>query len=205
MTKLVPPHGGGELQPLILPEVERAREMKRAETLKKVPMTSRETSDVIMLAMGAYTPLEGFMGEADWRGCTEDMKLANGIFWPIPVTLATDKDVADGISDGEEVSLVDEESGEIMGVMEVHEKYGIDKESECHHVYRTADNAHPGAQKVLEQKDVNLGGRVTALSEGEYPSKYPDLFLRPADSRARVTPRTADRDIPSATGLEDSS
>ncbi len=184
MSKLVPPHGGGQLNPLMLPQSERADVLKRAETLKKVPMTSRETSDVIMLAMGAYTPLSGFMGEKDWRGCCEEMKLEDGLFWPIPVTLATEPDLANSIEVGEEVALVDAENGEVMAVMTVQEKYGIDKELECLNVYGTTDAGHPGAQKVLEQGDVNLAGPVTALSEGEYPEKYPDLFLRPAESRA---------------------
>ena len=184
MSTLVPPHGGDELKPLIYPEAERPDELKRAEGLKKIPMTSRETSDVIMLAMGAYTPLSGFMGEADWRGCCEEMKLPDGLFWPIPVTLSADKELAGGIGIGEEVALLDGDSGEIMAVMEVSEKYAIDKESECNHVYRTADPGHPGVRKVLDQGEINLGGRVMALSEGEYPEKYPDLFLRPAQSRA---------------------
>lgn len=187
MSKLVPPHGGEEVKPLIFPEVERGEEINRAEGLKKVPMTSRETSDVIMMAMGAYTPLDGFMGEDDWRGCCEDMKLSDGLFWPIPVTLSAEKELADDIGIEDEVALVDGDTGEIMGIMEVREKYSIDKESECHHVYRTADAEHPGVNKVLTQGDVNLGGRVMALSEGEYPDKYPDLFLRPADSRALFT------------------
>ncbi|MGE4561875.1 MAG: sulfate adenylyltransferase [Rhodospirillales bacterium] len=184
MSALVPPHGGDELKPLIYPEVEQPDELKRAEGLKKIPMTSRETSDVILLAMGAYTPLFGFMGEADWRGCCEEMKLSDGLFWPIPVTLSADKELVDGIDIEEEVALVDSDSGEIMAVMEVLEKYAIDKESECHQVYRTVDPKHPGVQKVLDQGEINLGGRVMALSEGEYPGKYPDLFLRPAQSRA---------------------
>ena len=87
MSQLVPPHGSAELKPLLLPETERAEELKRAEHLHKVPLDSRAVSDVFMLAMGAYTPLDGFMGEADWRGACIDMKLANGVFWPIPVTL----------------------------------------------------------------------------------------------------------------------
>ena len=187
MSKLVPPHGAKELKPLIFPEAERPDQVKRTQQLKKIPMTSRETSDVIMLAMGAYTPLDGFMGESDWRGCCEDMKLVDGLFWPIPVTLATEPDLADSIEIGEEVALVDADSGEIMGNMTVREKYGIDKELECQNVYGTTDAEHPGAQKVLEQGDVNLGGPVMALSEGEYPEKYPDLFLRPAESRALFT------------------
>jgi len=184
MSKLVPPHGGGSLNALLLEEGKRSDALKRAEYLTKIPMTSRETSDVIMFAMGAYTPLTGFLGEKDWRGCCEDMKLTNGLFWPIPVTLAADAELADSVELGEEVSLIDGESGEIMAVMIVEEKYSIDKELECRTVYATTDKKHPGAVKVLEQKEVNLSGPVAALSEGDYPEKYPNLFLRPAESRA---------------------
>jgi len=188
MSKLVPPHGGGELKPLLLPEVERADEMKRAEGLKKVPMTSKEVSDVLMFAMGAYTPLDGFMSKADWQGVCADMKLANGLFWPIPITLSADKDLADSIGEGEEVALVDEETGEIMAVMDVAEKYELsddDKKFECQHVYTTTDGEHPGVQKVMEQRPVNLAGRVMVINEGGFPAKYGDLYLRPAESRAQ--------------------
>ena len=184
MSKLVPPHGGGELKPLLIPEVERAEELKRAEGLRKVPMTSRETSDVLMLAMGAYTPLDGFMGAADWKSVCEDMALANGVFWPIPITLSAEDDLANAINVEEEVALLDADSGEIMAVMEVTEKYGIDRALECERVYRTTDGKHPGVQKVMAQGAVNLAGRVKAVSEGIYPEKYPSLYLRPAESRA---------------------
>jgi sulfate adenylyltransferase len=184
MSKLVQPHGGGSLKPLLLPEVERKDELKRAATLKKVPMTSRETSDVIMLAMGAYTPLDGFMGRADWEGVCANMRTASGLFWPIPITLSAAKDLADSINLEEEVALVDGETGEIMAILDVAQKYEIDKDFENQHIYRTTDSAHPGVQKVNEQAAVNLAGRVRCLSEGEYPSKYKGLYLRPAESRA---------------------
>ncbi len=184
MSKLVQPHGGGALKPLLLPEIERKEVLSRAATLKKVPMTSRETSDVIMLAMGAYTPLDGFMGKADWEGVCANMRTASGLFWPIPITLSAASDLARSIRLEEEVALVDGETGEIMAVMEVTEKYEIDRAFECQHVYRTTDPAHPGVQKVTEQAAVNLAGRVWCLSEGEYPAKYRGLYLRPAESRA---------------------
>jgi sulfate adenylyltransferase len=184
MSNLVPPHGGGTLKPLLAPEAERNEELKRAATLKQVPMSSRETSDLVMMAMGAYTPLDGFMGEADWRGVCTDMKMAGGLFWPIPITLSAEQDLADSIGIEEEVALIDADSGEIMGVLEVTEKYVIDRDLECEHVYRTTDAKHPGVQKVLEQGPVNLAGRVTALSEGVYPEQYADLYMRPAETRA---------------------
>lgn len=184
MSKLVPPHGGGSLKPLLIPETERTEEKKRAAALKKVPMASRETSDLLMLAMGAYTPLDGFMGQTDWRGACVDMKLTNGLFWPIPITLSTDKALADSIREGEEVALVDRDSGETMAVMEVSEKYAIDRELECAHVFRTTDPKHPGVAKVMSQGAVNLAGRVSAFSEGVYPQHYKGLYLRPAETRA---------------------
>ncbi len=189
MSKLVPPHGSDDLKPLLVPEVERADEMKRADSLKKIPMTSKETSDVLMFAMGAYTPLDGFMGEADWRGCCGEMKLAGGLFWPIPITLSADPDLADSIADGEEVALVDEEEGTIMAIMKVTEKYTIDREFECQNVYTTTDNEHPGVQKVMEQRAINLAGSVSVINEGEFPEKYGKLYMRPAESRAAFQER----------------
>ncbi len=182
--KLVPPHASQTVKPLLLPERERAEECKRASTLRKIPLDSRAVSDIFMLAMGAYTPLDGFMGHDDWRGSCLDMKLTSGVFWPIPITLPVNKDLADSIHSQEEVTLIDEETGDILAVMEVHEKYAADKKLEVEHVYRTTDPKHPGVAKVLDQGEVNLAGRVMVLSEGEYPSKYPNLYIRPAESRA---------------------
>jgi len=136
-----------------------------------------------MLAMGAYTPLDGFMGQDDWRGSCHEMKLTSGVFWPIPITLPVEQDLADSVGAGEHVALVDAESGEILAVMEVCEKYSIDKQIEAEQVYRTADPKHPGVAKVLAQGDVNLAGPVRVLSEGVYPVKYPNLYIRPAESR----------------------
>jgi sulfate adenylyltransferase len=184
MSKLVAPHGGNTLKPLLLPEAERADERKRAATLKQVSLSTREVSDLFMLAMGAYTPLDGFMGEADWRGACVDMKLTSGLFWPIPITLSCARDLADSIGIGEEVALVDGENGDILGVLTVSEKYGIDRELECSSVFRTTDPAHPGVQKVMEQGEINLAGRVMALSEGHYPETYKGLYHRPAETRA---------------------
>ena len=184
MSKLVPPHGSESLMPLLALGTERTAEIEHAKALKKIPLTSREVSDLFMLGMGAYTPLDGFMGEADWRGCCADMQLSSGVFWPIPITLSADKDIAGSIGEGEEAALVDGGSGDILGVITVSEKYEIDKQFECSHVYRTTDAAHPGAIKVLEQGEVNIGGRVVVLSEGHFPQTYGGLYYRPAETRA---------------------
>ena len=189
MSNLVPPHGADSLKPLLLPETERAEEALRAAYLKKVPLTSREVSDLFMLGMGAYTPLSGFMGEADWRGCAEDMTLANGLFWPIPITLSCTRALSDDIGIGEDVALVDGESDELLGLLTVEEKYEIDPEFECSHVFRTTDPGHPGVEKVLSQGAINLGGSVRTLSEGHFPETYAGLYHRPAETRAMFLER----------------
>jgi sulfate adenylyltransferase len=189
MPQLVPPHYSQQLKPLLLVEAERAEERKRAEKLKKIPLDSRTVSDVFMLAMGAYTPLDGFMGHDDWRGSCLDMKLTEGVFWPIPITLSVNSEFADSICAEEEVALLDAESGELLAVMEVREKYSIDKRLEAQHVYRTTDPKHPGVAKVLQQGEINLAGPIAVLSEGEYPVKYPKLYIRPAQARAMFLER----------------
>ena len=189
MSRLVPPHGGGTLQPLLIAESERAAELKRAAGLTAVPMTSRESSDLVMLAMGAYTPLGGFMGHDDWRGSCLDMRLGDGLFWPLPITLSCAGDLADSIRIDEDVALVDGDSDEIMAIMAVAEKYVIDRNLECSHVFQTADPAHPGVAKVMSQGAVNLAGPVRALGEGIYPRAFEALYLRPAETRARFAER----------------
>ena len=187
MSHLVEPHGGEGLKPLLAPETERADLKAHAETLKQVPMSSKETSDVLMFSMGAFTPLDGFMNRADWEGSCKDMKLASGLFWPIPVTLTADQALADSIGDGEEVALVDEETGTVMAVMAVNEKFALsaeDKAFEAQNVYTTTDAEHPGVEKVNAQKDVCLSGPVTVFDEGEFPKIFGDLYQRPAEARA---------------------
>jgi sulfate adenylyltransferase len=188
-SRLVVPHGGGSPKPLLVPEGERAASLQRARKLKTVPLTSREVSDLLMLGMGAYTPLDGFMGHDDWKGAARDMQLANGVFWPIPITLSQPPDVADSISVGEEIALANGDTGEVLATMVVREKYRPDLALECETVFRTADAKHPGVEKVLAQGAVNIAGPVQVLSEGEYPAKYPGLYMRPEQARAEFERR----------------
>ena len=107
MSKLVPPHGSDHLMPLLIAQEMRAEALEKARALKAVPMSSRETSDFLMLGMGAYTPLTGFMGHDDWHSVCAEMKITTDLFWPIPITLSCSKDLADDIAIGESVALVD--------------------------------------------------------------------------------------------------
>jgi sulfate adenylyltransferase len=185
MSQLVPPHGSPELKPLLLEGAAKDKEIEKAKKLKKVPLTSRETGDLIMLGIGGFTPLDGFMGKADWQGVVDEMKMPSrkGLFWPIPITLSADKALADSIAIGEEVALIDEERDELMATMKVTEKYTIDKAHECEKVYKTTDLEHPGVKMVMEQKDVNLAGPVKVLSESYFPEQFKGLYQRPAEAR----------------------
>jgi sulfate adenylyltransferase len=181
---LVRPHGPErQLRPLLVPLAERAQEREWAAGLVHLPMTSRETSDLVMLGIGAFTPLAGFMGKEDWLGVCSSMTLTEGTFWPIPITLSASEEDAAGVALGQEVALLDSESGELMGTMQVEEKYSIDKEYECRQVFRTADEKHPGVAKVMVQPPVNLAGPVRVLSEASFPDRYPGIYMRPAETR----------------------
>ncbi|MDX1763124.1 MAG: sulfate adenylyltransferase [bacterium] len=186
MSRLVEPHGGKGLKPLLLKGKELAEAKEKAKSMTQVRMSSRETGDLIMLGIGGFTPLDGFMSKADWKGVCENYTMADGLFWPIPITLSTNKGKADSLKLGEEVALVDEESGAIMGSMVIKEMYDMskaDKEFECQHVYKTTEKDHPGVLQVTEQGDVNLAGPVKVFSEGQFPAKYPGVYLTPAETR----------------------
>ena len=184
MSKLVNPHGGETLKPLLLEGDALREETERARGLPRVALSSREAGDLIMMGIGGFTPLEGFMTRADWEGVCDGFKMANGLFWPIPITLSTDRDTADGIRPGSDIALVNRETEEIMATMQVTEKYTIDKEHECMMVYKTVDAAHPGVKMVMAQGEVNLAGPVKVLSQGDFAERFPGIYMTPAQTRA---------------------
>jgi sulfate adenylyltransferase len=181
---LVDPHGGGDLMPLLLEGDALADELRRAAGLARVRVSSREKGDLMMLGIGGFTPLAGFMSRADWQGVCDGMKMASGLFWPIPITLSTDAATAAMLATGQDVALTDPEDGSILATMLITEKYTIDKAHECATVFRTTDLAHPGVKLVMEQGEVNLAGPVKVLSTGGFPEKYGELYKTPRETRA---------------------
>ena len=183
MSTLVTPHGADQLKPLLLEGAECNAESARAAKLPQVQISSREVGDLIMLGIGGFTPLDGFMDKADWQGVCDNYTLANGLFWPIPITLSTDPSTADTINTGDEIALVDSGSQDIMATMTVSEKYSIDKAHECETVFKTTDTEHPGVQMVMAQGDINLAGPVKVLSQGNFPTAFSD-YMTPTQTRA---------------------
>ncbi len=182
-SNLIRPHGSDELKILLLSGKEKEEELKKADKLKKVRMTTRETGDLIMLGIGGFTPLDGFMGYDDWKGVCADMKMTNGLFWPIPITLSVSTEVANALTIDEEITLVSDETNEVMGTMKVTEKYQIDKDFECKNVFTTNDPEHPGVKVVMNQLDWNIAGPVKVLSESYFPEEFKGIYQRPAESR----------------------
>ncbi len=161
-----------------------AAERARAQTLRSVRVSSREKGDLIMLGIGGFTPLEGFMTRADWEGVCGGYRTAAGLFWPIPITLSVDAATAGAIRVGDDIALVDPDDDSLLAVLKVTEKYRIDKAHECSSVFRTTDTEHPGVQMVMQQGEVNLAGPVQVLSDGGFSARYGALFMTPGETRA---------------------
>jgi len=181
MSNLVPPHGSKKLKTLALHGSERKSELKKAESLPRLMCSSREFGDVVMLGIGGFTPLDGFMNRADWQSVCDNMTMKNGLFWPIPITLSTNDKT---IKEDQEVAIVYEKTNEIIATMVITEKYTIDREHECNTVYKTTDMEHPGVVLVMSQGEYNLAGPIKVLSDGGFPSKYGNLYMTPSETRA---------------------
>lgn len=180
---LVKPHGGGDLNPLLLEGKALADELERARTLPQITVSSREKGDLVMLGIGGFTPLDGFMSYTDWQGVCAGMTMANGLFWPIPITLSIDPTLASTLHTGGDVALLDPDDGSLLATMRITEKYTIDKEHECATVFSTTDPKHPGVKMVMEQGEVNLAGPVKVLTQGGFDKKYGSLFMSPRETR----------------------
>lgn len=197
MSKLVAPHGGKGLVCALLEGSELAAEKSKAAGLKQIEISDRAKGDLIMLGIGGFSPLSGFMKKADWKNVCENFQLADGTFWPVPITLDIAKDDAADVKEGQEVALV--KNGEVFATMLVEEKYEMtetDKKWECEKVFmghgedsvdgkfwKVALEDHPGVKMVMAQKEFNIAGPVKVLSEGEYPKEYPGVYLKPAETR----------------------
>jgi len=170
--RLIRPHGGTL--------VDRTGERPDGD-LPQLTLTSRELSDLDMLAVGALSPLEGFMGREDYESVLESMRLANGLPWALPVCLAVDEAPA-----GDMVELVDE-AGTAYATVEVEDVFDYDKAREAERCFRTTEEEHPGVARLYGQKPSYLAGRVTVFNRPE--PRFPELANDPADTRRTFAER----------------
>ena len=159
------PHGG-TLVNRTLEGADRQEALERAPSLPRIVLAPENVSDVEMIAIGALSPLTGFMDQADYEGVVENMRLSSGMVWSIPITLAVSQEVADSIADDAEIALYQPtaEGEHLLAIMQVQEKYTYDKEREASQVYRTTEDAHPGVARVYAQGDVLLGGPISLIN-----------------------------------------
>ncbi len=177
----IAPHGGTLINRLVSPEKE-AHFLEQANALPRVTLDERAFSDLVMIAIGGFSPLDGFMKKADYDPVVTDMRLANGLPWAVPVTLSVTEDVAAPLKEGALVRL-DDPTGRFVGVLELEEKYTYDKAREAINVYRTDEDKHPGVKVVYEQGAVNLAGPIWLMQRDPHPL-FPAYQIDPAASRA---------------------
>ncbi|PWK16159.1 sulfate adenylyltransferase [Tumebacillus permanentifrigoris] len=186
MSGLIAPHGGTLVNRVLTGE-ELQRQQERAATLKRVPLDAFALSDLELIAVGAFSPLTGFLGSADYDNVVDNMRLADGTVWSLPITLPVTEETAQGVEVGESVALVDEH-GVIYGLLDVTEKFIPNKAREASRVYRTTEPEHPGVAKLYERPNVYLAGPIWLLQRD--PNKdFPEFRFDPADTRALFAQR----------------
>lgn len=173
-------HGGQLVNRIATPE-QRQEFLSKGELLPRVQLDDRSLSDLEMIAIGGFSPLTGFMNEADYNRVVAEMRLANGVVWSIPITLSVSEEVAAPLKEGSLVRL-DNPQGEYVGVLQLTQKYHYDKTREAINVYRTDEAKHPGVQVVYNQGEVNLAGDVWLLERHPHPY-FPAYQIDPAASR----------------------
>ena len=181
----IAPHGG-QLVNRMLRGTLREAALERAESFPQVQLTRMAASDLEMIAVGAFSPLDGFMTKDDYDSVIDTMRLSNGLPWTIPVTLSVDDDTAVGLKEDQEIALLDGEH--LMGMMTITEKFKADKEREAREVYRTTDEAHPGVARLHRQGNWLLGGEVFMLN-GPKDVEFPELRHEPAQTRRMFAAR----------------
>ena len=189
MTQLqetIAAHGGTLINRLASAE-QKATFQDKAEILPRVTLDERAASDLVMIAIGGFSPITGFMKQADYDRVVTDMRMADGTPWSVPVTLSVTEAVAEPLQIGSLIRL-DDSTGRFIGVLELSEKYTYDKKKEAINVYRTDEDKHPGVKVIYEQGPINLAGDVWLLERDPHPL-FPDYQIDPAESRKLFSER----------------
>ena len=179
--KQILPHGGQLINRIASPE-QREAFLAEADNLPRITLDSRAVSDLVMIAIGGFSPLKGFMEKKDYETVVDNMRLANGIPWSIPITLSVSEEVAEPLKEGISIRL-DDPQGKFVGVLELTQKYSYDKKHEAVKVYRTDEEKHPGVKVVYASEAINLAGPVWLLQRDPHPL-FPPYQIDPKKSRA---------------------
>jgi len=187
MQQTIAPHGG-RLVNRIVEDGRREALLAECRSLPRIRLSSRQQCDLEMIAVGAFSPLEGFMCEADFHSVCDEMRLAgDGVVWPIPITCSVDERAASQIEIGQRVCLTDE-ADRPLAVLTVEDKFRRDKDKEAEKVYLTRDRAHPGVAALYDEPDVCLGGPVEVIC-ANYEPQFPEYRLTPEQTRREFAAR----------------
>jgi sulfate adenylyltransferase len=179
----ITPHGGGALVDLRAPETDRAGLRQTLQKLPVAKLNARDLADLEMLASGAFSPLTGFMTEADYVRSRDEMRLASGVPWSIPITFGIEEGEARALKSGQDVALAAED-GSRLAILKVKEIFRVDRKREAEAVFGTGDEAHPGVKNVLTTPEWCLGGEVVLVEE--VPGRtFLDYPREPRQTRAR--------------------
>jgi sulfate adenylyltransferase len=149
--------------------------------MEKISLSDREVSDLEMISIGAFSPLEGFMGKDDYITVLRDNRLKNGCPWTIPITLAVSKEDEESYVIDKDIALCDK-NGKILGVLYLEEKYDYSKEKEAEIVYKATDIEHPGVAALYGRGDVLLAGKVAMIDRPDH-GELADMLLDPKETR----------------------
>lgn len=180
MTAILP-HGGTLVQ-RVAQGAEREDLLKQVDTLHKIPVNAWSISDLDLIGVGAFSPLQGFLNEQDYKSVVSSMRLSDGTVWSIPVTLAVDEFTAAKLVVGEKVALVGEEDGVVYGVIDVESVYQVDQQVEAVQVFKTDDPEHPGVKKLFERPSTYVGGPIQVLNRPQ-PERFGEFYFDPAETR----------------------
>jgi len=176
---MIGPHGGKIIERYFLGK-EKESVIKKAKGLPSIKLNHEQVSDLENIAFGVFSPLEGYMGEKDYRNVLNQMRLSNDLPWPIPIVLDVSKENAKKLKEGQEIALLNP-SGVPVAIFYLEERYLFNKEEMAEKVFQTKDTAHPGVAKVMEMKDVLLGGPIDLIQES--PTPYFKYKLKPIETR----------------------
>lgn len=186
MRTEIAPHGGKLINAFVTGDAAEALREK-AQNLQKIYLADRRLSDLEMIGNGAFSPLDGFMNRGDYENVVINKRLANGLPWTIPITLAVTQDEADSLKQDEEVALIDKFDN-ILAVMHLEDIYKYDKQREAREVYRTDDEAHPGVRNLYRRGDIHLGGKIQVLAQRS-DANFPEYRLTPEQTRRAFAER----------------
>jgi sulfate adenylyltransferase len=180
---MIKPHGG-ELVNREVSGDERATLMARAKEMARIELNAREVSDIEMIAVGAFSPLTGFMGRADYENVRDNKHLANGLPWTIPITLSVPASDGENYQIGKQIALY-QNSEHLLAILDLAEKFTYDKEKEAAAVYLTKEEAHPGVKALYQQEDLLLAGTISLVNH-PLNATFPDYRRTPAQVRAII-------------------